>query len=287
MKNKVIITLLSFFYITISLANDTITIHFLFDKYALADEGKMSINNALKSQKNNIQSIHIIGYTDQIGSIIYNNKLSLKRALTVQEYLLNEGIDASVITLVTGKGEDDLVTTSYLEKDRQLNRRVTIYIEYRKPEPIVQIEEKPTEKTTPKTEPTLTKKIKDSTLKKGDKLILKNINFIGGQHDFLVESYPALQELLEAMQNIPSLIIAIQGHICCSVNNQDGLDLATRTQDLSVRRAKAVYDFLVQNGIAKNRMSYEGMAHRYPITLERDEAERSINRRVEIIIIQK
>ncbi len=287
MKTKIIITLLSCFYLTIALANDTITVQFLFNKYTLTNEGKMSINNLLKSPKNNIESIHIIGHTDQIGSISYNNQLSLKRAVTAQEYLINEGIDASLITLLTGKGENDLITTSYLEKDRQLNRRVTIYIEYRKLEPIVKKEEKTTEKKTPNTEPTLTKKIKDSTLKQGDKMILKNINFFGGQHVFLEESFPALQELLEAMQNIPSLIITIQGHICCSVNNQDGLDLATRTQDLSVRRAKAVYDFLVQNGIDKTRMTFEGMAHRYPITLERDEMERSINRRVEIIIIQK
>jgi outer membrane protein OmpA-like peptidoglycan-associated protein len=34
-------------------------------------------------------------------------------------------------------------------------------------------------------------------------------------------------------------------------------------------------------------MIYKGMARQYPITLERNEAERSINRRVEIVIIKK
>lgn len=287
MKQKIIVVILFLFCTTIVLANDTLTVLFTFNKFVLKNNTKTQFSNALKEDKASIQSIKIIGHTDQIGDDKYNNQLSLKRAQTVQQYLISEGIDASVISAVVGKGKTELVTPSYLPKDRQLNRRVTIYIEYKKPEPIVQKEEKPIEKTTPKTEPTLTKKIKDSTVKQGDKLILQSIKFIGGQHDFLVESYPALQELLDAMQNIPSLIIAIKGHICCSVNNQDGLDLATRTQDLSVRRAKAVYDFLVQNGIDKTRMTFEGMAHRYPITLERDETERSINRRVEIIIIQK
>jgi outer membrane protein OmpA-like peptidoglycan-associated protein len=268
-------------------ANDTLTIYFPFNQYTLLKEQTSAVTTVINKNKSNIQSIQIIGHSDQLGSSTYNNNLSLKRAKAVFELLKKEGIDTAIISTVEGKGNTELVTTSYRSKDRQLNRRVLIFIAYKTSAPLNEHKEERVKTREPKKETTLAKKIKDSTVKQGDKLILKNINFIGGRHIFLRESYPALQELLEAMQNIPTLEIEIQGHICCQETGLDGLDLDTQTQDLSVRRAKAVYDFLINNGIRSERMIYKGMARQYPITLERNEAERSINRRVEIVIIKK
>lgn len=287
MRKQLIILFCWAFIFIGAFANDTLTIYFPFNQSNLLAEQSTKIITAINRSKDKIQSIEIIGHTDQLGSSDYNNHLSLKRAKSVFQLLRKVGIDSAKIITVEGRGKTELVTTSYQSKDRQLNRRVLIFITYKTTEAVIEPKEEPVKTPEPKKEPTLTKKIKDSTIKQGDKLILKNINFVGGRHIFLRESYPALQELLEAMQTIPTLTIEIQGHICCQETGLDGLDLDTQTQDLSVRRARAVYDYLIQNGISSSRMMYEGMARKYPITLERNEAERSMNRRVEIVIVHK
>ena len=90
------------------------------------------------------------------------------------------------------------------------------------------------------------------------------------------------------MQKYPTLKIEIQGHICCQKEdirkeyNVEGGIL------LSINRAKAVYNYLVKNGIAPARMTYEGYGgfhKRYP--LEQNRYEREMNRRVEILILEK
>jgi outer membrane protein OmpA-like peptidoglycan-associated protein len=130
--------------------------------------------------------------------------------------------------------------------------------------------------------------ITDTSTRAGDNIILKNINFYGGRHDFLPQAYTPLDELLQVMQQIPTLQIEIQGHICCTDGEQDGLDLDTGEPFLSFNRARAVYDYLVEKGIDKKRMTYRGFGHKFPIIeFERSEDERTTNRRVEIKIIKK
>jgi outer membrane protein OmpA-like peptidoglycan-associated protein len=66
----------------------------------------------------------------------------------------------------------------------------------------------------------------------------------------------------------------------------DGRDADNPSELLSVQRAKFVYDFLVERGIKKERMSYKGFGASnklYP--LERNELEIRANRRVEIKVI--
>jgi outer membrane protein OmpA-like peptidoglycan-associated protein len=57
--------------------------------------------------------------------------------------------------------------------------------------------------------------------------------------------------------------------------------------ELSTQRAKAIYNFLVVNGISKSRLSYKGFGSTQPIfpLPEKDETQRAANRRVEILII--
>lgn len=273
-------------------ASDTtvITVYFEFNSFQLTQKTKDELS-LIKDTNNRIQNLSIYGYTDQIGSNNYNNTLSEKRAKEVARFLINNSVNSSLITIIEGKGETNLITNNLNEKERKLNRRVVIYLVLNKPkQTVVLVEEKPEEekKEKPKkTEPTLTEKIKDTAVKTGDKLVLRNINFYGGRHIFLPESFGALKDLVHAMLNIPTLHIQIEGHICCQVNNEDGLDLDTRTKDLSVRRAKAVYDFLVRNGVEPERMTYKGFGRQFPITAETDEYEKMINRRVEIKILQK
>ncbi len=84
------------------------------------------------------------------------------------------------------------------------------------------------------------------------------------------------------------LAIEIQGHICCEENGIDGFDSDLRTRDLSVQRAKTVYNYLVENGIDEGRLSYRGFGSSQKVTRDESTLEQQMkNRRVEIKIIRK
>ena len=101
------------------------------------------------------------------------------------------------------------------------------------------------------------------------------------------ESIPVLKELLQTMQQNPTLVIEIQGHICCEIGPQEGLDNETGTRNLSVNRARVVYEYLIRNGISPQRLSYRGLGHRFPLFPDDTDEHKLLNRRVEIKIIKK
>lgn len=65
------------------------------------------------------------GHTDAVGSDEYNRELSAKRAEAVKRYLVEKGIDGSLVTAV-GKGETEPVADNGTDEGRQANRRVKI-----------------------------------------------------------------------------------------------------------------------------------------------------------------
>ncbi len=72
-------------------------------------------------------SIQIIGHTDDVGSEVYNQQLSEKRARAVGFALEDRGVTAGRI-LTTGRGESEPRMTNDTEAGRQLNRRVEMLI---------------------------------------------------------------------------------------------------------------------------------------------------------------
>ncbi len=72
-------------------------------------------------------SIQIVGHTDNVGSEVYNQQLSEKRAKAVGFALENHNVAAGRI-LTTGRGESEPRTTNVTEAGRQLNRRVEMLI---------------------------------------------------------------------------------------------------------------------------------------------------------------
>ncbi|WP_428033149.1 OmpA family protein [Amphritea sp.] len=107
---------------------------FAFDKSALKPEG-MALMDDLVQQLNSAtyETIEVTGHTDRIGSEVYNQKLSERRALSVKDYLVSKGIPANSITAI-GKGETAPsetgeckgMTVSRTKACLQLDRRVDI-----------------------------------------------------------------------------------------------------------------------------------------------------------------
>jgi outer membrane protein OmpA-like peptidoglycan-associated protein len=283
-------------------AQDSSTIYFDFDRYQLTAQAKQALDKILA--KPNLYNAVIYGHTDQLGSNAYNDRLSVKRANAVKDYLTGKGIAPGKISIVRGFGETLPAINKLDEVSRQANRRVVIITNYEVTAKDSAIMEAP--KETPKIEeqktspPTITDPVRkpvkedliteitDSSTREGDNIVLKKINFYGGRHVFLPQSYTSLGELLYVMQTIPTLEIEIQGHICCTDGEQDGLDIDTGEPFLSYNRAKAVYQYLAEKGIDRKRMRYKGYGHQYPIIqYEKTEDERTTNRRVEIKILKK
>ena len=138
--------------------------------------------------------------------------------------------------------------------------------------------------------PTKPKKIftleKTADLHTGDELIMDGLNFYPGSHRTLPEAKTVLKSLLETMKEKPTVMIEIQGHVCCaSKPNEDGLDDETGDFRLSWNRAQFVRDYLVQNGISPERITYRGYAMTRPLVYPEQTIQDQIqNRRVEILI---
>ncbi len=259
----------------------SVYIHFAFDKSVLDASSKTRLDS-LTDSLDVSDRIELHGHCDAIGSNDYNDVLSQKRVMAVKNYLLSIGWETKDILIAEGHGKRMPLTGNESPEQRSQNRRVEIKIIYGNGA---------ASKTTPTASkpPTLTEKIADSTVKAGTNLVLRNINFAGGLHRFLPESYPMLEELLDAMRTYPALVIRVEGHICCNPTPADGLDNETGLFNLSEARAKAVKDYLVKNGIDPKRISYKGFGHSIPLYPypEKSLEEEKLNRRVEIRILSK
>jgi outer membrane protein OmpA-like peptidoglycan-associated protein len=85
--------------------------------------------------------IHVVGYTDSIGSSAYNMTLSQRRAQSVVDYFAQQGI-ASQRLVAVGRGETQPRASNDTEAGRQLNRRVELFIK-----PIIEGQESEAYKT--------------------------------------------------------------------------------------------------------------------------------------------
>ena len=111
-------------------------------------------------------------------------------------------------------------------------------------------------------------------IKIGEAVVLKNIFFDTDKFILKDESVAELEKLLMLLKKNPSLKIEISGHT-------DNVGSAEHNHELSRNRAKAVYDYLVQQQIAPARLSYEGYGFDKPIDDNSTEPGRANNRRTE------
>ena len=71
--------------------------------------------------------VHVVGHADTSGSAAYNVRLSQRRAATVRDALIAQGVGGGAIT-TEGRGETDLARATADGVREPLNRRATINI---------------------------------------------------------------------------------------------------------------------------------------------------------------
>ena len=292
---KRLIVCFLFLIVANAFSQEQLTVYFDSNKFDLNPKETTRLNTWIEENKNNkIVAIH--GFTDEDGTNGFNDTLSQKRVGFIFNAVKNQI-----------KIREDFKTRSFGESFNQSpnkaeNRRVIVYYILEKDlfreDEILGIK-KEIVKEQPKQEvfypeklvfdnPNGTKsefKLDTAFMKKvgeakaGEKLKIENLNFVINTFAVVPESRGKMYELLLVLQKNPSLKIEIQGHLCC---------MPVDRLDLSTQRAKAIYNFLLNHDIQKDRLSYKGFGSSQPIyTLpEKDEQERAANRRVEILIVE-
>jgi outer membrane protein OmpA-like peptidoglycan-associated protein len=237
--------------------------------------------------------VKIHGFADYLGKRDSNFTLSTARAEIVKAYL-QKLHSKSERLFANGKGQVDVSTKAHSTIGAPFNRRVEV-IFARPAAP------KPAPKKlmiVPRWRDTLRLKKKDDSVytrinniggrNVGDSISFTELTFLPGRH-FLRQSavhyMVALKDLLKAH---PNLKIEIQGHICCQYNGKDGEDFDTRKNELSLTRAKFIYEYLVSEGINPTRLTYKGLGSKEPkVYPEMSSIDQDVNRRVVIVLTGK
>ena len=199
----------------------------------------------------------IIGYADSTGKKTYNLSLSKKRVFAVYS-ALNRGTNLFNKSIILYIGE------STEEPELWENRRVQIIAH--------QI---------------LGSELNSDTVINNPSIVrtfnLEYVYFIPDQAIITQESLSYIQELGEILKTYKTETFEIVGHI----NYQSRFDSSHLTDIylLSEKRAKAVYDLLVEFGISPTRMTFKGVGNSHPIypSPVNDEQRRK-NMRVQIVI---
>jgi OOP family OmpA-OmpF porin len=115
------------------------------------------------------------------------------------------------------------------------------------------------------------------TLEKGKKVVLKGVNFETNKATLRKESETILTMAYNALVANPNVQVEISGHT-------DNVGSQQSNQVLSLKRAQAVRNWLVQEGIASNRMKTVGKGLNEPISSNETDAGRAENRRIEFYV---
>ncbi len=251
-------------------------VYFDTDKFEIPETEHSRLLLFLSEIENmDIEKISIYGFCDDRGSDSYNLVLSQQRADAIKTVFSNNEIDESVITNVDGKGEIlvNIVFEKDLSKIRGLNRKVEIIV-------------KPVYPPKPKEVKPIEVDKKDNLedilkgeLKEGDKIILENLLFRTGYSYLVKGSKPVLDNIAEILAERTDLYFTIVGHVCCTQGDRDAIDRKTKKRNLSVARAKYIYDYLAKKGVKRYRMKFVGMRRKAPLG-----GEPELDRRVEILV---
>ncbi len=130
-------------------------------------------------------------------------------------------------------------------------------------------------------EPTQRKesKVQDlGRMNSASRAIVRNIYFDFGNTQVTDDSLPILKAIQSKLNEYPQMKIEIAGHT-------DSIGDENTNQWVSQKRADAVRNWLIKNGISADRLDAKGYGESQPLATNDDEFEgRELNRRIEIIV---
>ena len=109
--------------------------------------------------------------------------------------------------------------------------------------------------------------------------VLENIFFEKSKSGLKKSSLVELNKVLKLLQITPDLKIEISGHTDSDGNDDFNLEL-------SINRAKAVVNWLIENNISKDRLSFKGYGETKPLEENNSISNKAKNRRTELTIIE-
>jgi outer membrane protein OmpA-like peptidoglycan-associated protein len=248
------------------------SIFFEFDKFSLKEEqaeGVLAFVQKIDTAR--IESIQIYGYCDDRGKDEYNFVLSTNRATTVKNKLIERGIKSKIIITLEGKGrimlDEDLQTD--IPEARSKNRRVDVVVNYKS----ITIENLKI--------PGVYSSIRKDAVK-GDRIYLEKVLFERGSSQLTVQAKKELDKIALQLLKFKNIQFEVQGHVCCTPTyHREAVDRETKKRELSVNRAKRVYNYLFKKGISDARMTYRGYGNTQ--SLKQGSA---LDRRVELLILK-
>jgi OOP family OmpA-OmpF porin len=113
-----------------------------------------------------------------------------------------------------------------------------------------------------------------------DAWILNGVTFEKGADTLSSNKQLALDNAIEILKNHPKIRVEIQGHT-------DSFGKDALNQNLSERRAQSVKNYLVQNGIAADRLETKGYGETKPIASNATPEGRAKNRRIEFKVLSR
>jgi outer membrane protein OmpA-like peptidoglycan-associated protein len=272
MKWLVFVSAFFSFGLSFAQEEEIYSIFFEFDKFNLKEEQAEGVVTFVqKIDTARIESIQIYGYCDDRGKDEYNFVLSTNRATTVKNKLIERGIKSKIIITLEGKGrimlDEDLQTD--IPEARSKNRRVDVVVNYKS----ITIENL---------------KIPGvySTIKKdavpGDRIYLEKVLFERGSSQLTIQAKKELDKIAILLLKYKNIIFEVQGHVCCTPTyHREAIDRETKKRELSVNRAKRVFNYLFKKGISNSRMTYRGYGNTQ--SLKQGSA---LDRRVELLILK-
>ena len=246
------------------------SIFFEFDKFNLkTEQADAVVAFVSKIDTARIESVQIFGYCDDRGKDQYNYTLSTNRANTVKDKLIEKGIKSKIIITLEGKGrimlDEDMQTN--IPEARSKNRRVDVVVNFK---PII-IEDL---------------KIPGvySTIKKdrivGDRIYLDHVLFERGSSQLTYKAKKELDRIALELHKYKNIHFEIQGHVCCTPTFQkEAVDRDTKKRELSINRAKRVYNYFLMKRISKTRMTFKGYGNTQSL-----KKGSTLDRRVELLI---
>lgn len=241
--------------------------------------------------------VEIGGYTDNSGSASANKSLSAQRAKTVYNYLVKNGIPKERISY-RGYGEARPIVSNRYKSTRALNRRIEVKIVSKGNEDLTKLaaDDNPESSTTNSTPVEEEKKPEMTTssatveynidnlkehgaqFPKGKSILVPGVKFEPYSSRISDKSNKDLKALLAALKANPEMRIEIGGYTDSSGDKEGN-------RKISRARAKAVYQYLVDNGIAADRLSYKGYGASNPRYSNKYKSTRAKNRRIEVKIL--